>query len=117
MPYDYLVDTYETECLKILSVWSMFEDSDMGFRPNAEDKRGRSVLEQMVHQCVSENLWFTTILGIDIDAPPLPAEETRLEFIRRYAEDSNKRLAVLTEAEAIWWEQVVSFFNTERSRA
>ena len=117
MRYDFLVDTYETERLKILSVWSMFEDSDLGFRPNASDKRGRSVLEQMVHQCVSENLWFTTILGIDVDAPPLPAEETRLEFIGRYAEDSNKRLAALREADEVWWEQVVDFFNTERNRA
>jgi len=117
MRYNFLVDTYETERLKILSVWSMFEDSDMGFRPNVSDKRGRSVLEQMVHQCVSENLWFTTILGIDVDAPPLPAEETRLEFIRRYAEDSNTRLAALREADEVWWEQVVDFFNTERNRA
>ena len=27
----------------------------------------------MVHQCVSEDLWFRTMLGIEISASPLPA--------------------------------------------
>ena len=31
----------------------------------------------MVHQCVSEDLWFRNMLGIDVSAPPLPATETR----------------------------------------
>ena len=35
------------------------------------------------------------MLGIDVGAPPLPATETRLEFIRRYTEDSGKRLEAL----------------------
>ena len=117
MPYDFLVDTYETERLKILSVWSMFQDNDMGIRPNVDDKRGRSILEQMVHQCVSEDLWFRTILGIDVGAPPLPRDETRLGFIRRYAEDSKKRLAALRSTGKAWWEETVKFFNTDRSRA
>ena len=29
MEYDFLVDTYETERLKILSVWSTFTDEDL----------------------------------------------------------------------------------------
>ena len=37
------------------------------------------------------------ILGIDAAAPTLPEEESRLEFIRRYAEDSGKRLTALRE--------------------
>ena len=48
--------------------------------------------EQMVHQCVSEDLWFRNMLGIDVGAPPLPQQETRLEFMKRYAEDSGKRV-------------------------
>jgi uncharacterized damage-inducible protein DinB len=117
MQYDFLVDTYETERLKVLGVWSMFDDRDMGVRPNREDKRGRSVLEQMVHQCVSEDLWFRNMLSINVDAPPLPADETRLEFIRRYAEDSKKRISVLRQTGTPWWEETVNFFDTPRSRA
>ena len=117
MRYGFLVDTYETERLKVLSVWSAFEDSDLAFRPHISDKRGRSVREQMVHQCVSEDLWFRNILGIDVSAPPLPAEEHRLGFMERYAEDSGRRLDRLRKQPEIWWEKTVVFFDVERSRA
>ena len=116
-PFDFLVETYETERLKVLSVWSMFDDADVEIRPHAEDRRGRTLHEQMVHQCVSENLWFKNMLGIDVDAPPLPEPETRLEFIRRYAEDSGRRLDALRSKDAGWWEDTVSFFDVTRSRA
>ncbi len=117
MIYDFLVETYETERMKVVSVWSEFKDQDLPFRPHPTDPRGRSVHEQMVHQCVSEDLWFRTMLGIDVGAPPLPKPETRLEFMKRYAEDSAKRLAVLREKSDAWWEEIVSFFDVRRSRA
>lgn len=52
----FLIDTYATERLKVLSVWSMLEDGDLSWRPPDPQRRGRSVLEQMVHQCLSEDL-------------------------------------------------------------
>ena len=117
MRYSFLVDTYETERLKILSVWSMFEDNDLPFRPHPTDRRGRSVREQMVHQCLGENGWFCQMLGIDVGAPPLPAQETRPGFIARYAEDSAKRLEALRSKPDDWWEEEVAFFSVLRSRA
>lgn len=117
MRYDFLVDSYATERLKVLSVWSEFHDDDMRFRPHPQDARGRSVHEHMVHQCVSEDAWFRTMLGIDVSAPPLPARETRLEFIRQYAADSERRLAALETKDDRWWEEVVPFFEVRRSRA
>ena len=119
MTYDFLIDTYETERLKVLSAWSMFRDEDLKIRPHATDQRGRNAREHMVHQCVGENLWFKNMLGIDVDAPPLPDDddETRLGFIERYATDSNKRLEELKGREDAWWQVVVSFFDTQRSRA
>lgn len=117
MTYDFLVDSYATERVKVVSVWSMFRDHELPVRPNASDSRGRSVHEQMVHQCVSENLWFRNILGIDVNAPPLPERETRWEFMARYAEDSGKRLAALRAKAEPWWEETVSFFGVPRSRA
>jgi uncharacterized damage-inducible protein DinB len=71
----------------------------------------------MVHQCVSEDLWFRNMLGVDVEAPPLPKIETRLEFMERYAEDSGKRLAKLQEKDETWWEENVTFFDVQRSRA
>ncbi len=117
MRYDFLVDTYDTERLKVLSVWCEFADRDMPVRPGAGDPRGRSVHEQMVHQCASEDGWFRNLLGIDVGAPPLPQPETRLEFIRRYAEDSGRRLDRLRDMPDEWWEETAAFFDVRRSRA
>ncbi|GJQ58067.1 MAG: damage-inducible protein DinB [Candidatus Scalindua sp. AMX11] len=117
MGYTFLIDTYETERLKTLSTWSTFTDEDLTKRPHPKDKRGRNTLEHMVHQCMGENLWFCNMLGIDVSAPPLPEQETRLEFIKRYAEDSEKRLKALQEKDDAWWEEEVKFFTVLRSRA
>jgi uncharacterized damage-inducible protein DinB len=117
MRYDFLVESYETERVKVLSVWSEFRDEDLPVRPNPHDPRGRSVHEQLVHQCASEDTWFRTMLGIDVAAPPLPTPETRLEFMRRYAEDSGKRLSILRQKDERWWEEHTTFFDVQRSRA
>jgi len=117
MRYAFLVETYATERVKVVSMWSEFRNSDLPVRPRDGDPRGRSVHEQMVHQCVSEDLWFRTMLGIDVAAPPLPSQETRLEFMKQYAEDSRKRLAALQKKDDAWWEEDVKFFDVQRSRA
>jgi uncharacterized damage-inducible protein DinB len=117
MKYDFLVETYATERLKVLSVWSEFKDENLRVRPNQSDRRGRSVLEHMVHQCVSENLWFRNMLGIEVGPNPLPEEETRYGFIKRYADYSGKRLTILQEKDEPWWEEPTSFFDVQRSRA
>ena len=117
MRYDFLVETYETERIKVLSVWSEFREEDLGVRPRQGDQRGRSVREQMVHQCVSEDLWFRTMLGIEAGAPPLPPQERRLDFINSYAENSGKRLAILREKPETWFEESTTFFDVKRTRA
>jgi uncharacterized damage-inducible protein DinB len=116
MRYAFLAETYATERVKVVSVWSEFRDEDLPVRPRSGDPRGRSVQEQMVHQCVSEDLWFRNMLGIDVGAAPLPKFETRMEFMKRYAEDSGKRLEALQEKDEAWWEEEVKFFDVQRSR-
>src|SRR5438067_1096051 len=95
----------------------MFHDQDLPLRPHPTDKRGRSIHEHLVHQCVSENNWFKVMFGIDINAPPLPELETRREFIARYAADSARRVGALREKDDSWWEEEVLFFDVRRSRA
>ena len=95
----------------------MGEDGDLEVRPHASDSRGRSVLEHMVHQSMSENLWFTAMLGIAVTDKPVPSEETRLAFMNTYAENAAKRLAALREKPEAWWEEEVDFFEVKRSRA
>jgi uncharacterized damage-inducible protein DinB len=116
MRYGFLIDTYETEILKVLSVWSSFQDDDLFARPHSTDKRGRSVREHMVHQCLSEDGWFKNMFGIDVGAA-LPVPETRTAFVQRYAEDASKRLDALRQRDDAWWEEQVAFFKATRSRA
>lgn len=117
MTYDFLIDSYDTERVKVLSVWSEFRDEDLDVRPRQDDPRGRSVREHMVHQCVSEDTWFRNMLGIDVAAPPLPRQETRFAFITRYAEDSGRRVERLRQTSPQWWEELTPFFEVQRSRA
>ena len=45
MKYEFLADSYASERLKVLSVWSEFPDEDLPVRPRKSDSRGRSVHE------------------------------------------------------------------------
>lgn len=112
--YGFLVESYRTERLKTLAVWSQVPDARMGFRP---EPRARTPLEHMVHQCVSEETWMRTMLGIAIDRPALPAAETRLAFLGHYADVSEQRLRVLEAKPDAWFEAETTFFDEARSRA
>ena len=78
MRYQFLIDSYATEIEKVLGTWAMFRDEDMPARPHPTDPRGRNLLEHMVHQSVSENLWFASMLGIAVTDRPLLEVENRL---------------------------------------
>ncbi len=113
-PYAFLVESYETERLKTLSVWSEFAEDDLAFRPAP---LARTPHEHMVHQCTSEDTWMRTMLGIEASLPALPSTENRLSFIRHYAVASGERLAQLQSKDAGWWQGGTTFFDVERSRA
>ena len=112
--YDFLVETYRTERIKTLSVWSQIPDGRMSFRP---EPRARTPHEHMVHQCLSEDAWMTKMLGIASGLPALPPEETRLAFLAHYAAASSARLAALEQQDDDWFEASTQFFDTVRSRA
>lgn len=112
--YDFLTESYRTERIKTLGVWSQVPDDRMRFRP---EPRARTPLEHMVHQCVSEDTWMRTMLGIAWDRPALPAEETRINFLEHYAAASQHRLAQLESHSDAWFEGETAFFDTRRTRA
>ncbi len=112
--FDFLVETYRTETIKTLSVWSQFSDSDMEFRP---EPRARTPHEHMVHQCVSEDNWMTKMLGIETNEPALPTSESKIEFIKWYAKLSQSRLQQLVSKGDDWFEELSKFFESSRSRA
>ena len=111
--YDFLLDTYETEILKITGTWAAFPDSAMDFRPHP---RSRSVIEQFEHQVQSEGRWMSAMLGIDT-GDPNPQQPTRQGFIDKYTDDAGQRLALLRRQPETWFRQVVTFFDVPRSRA
>src|SRR5262249_10784291 len=122
MDYRFLVDTYASERFKTLSVWSMFDDADLDVRPHPNLARDRTFREHMVHQCLSEDKWFTGMFGIDVGTPPRrsarpPREGTRLAFMRAYGEGSGRRHARVAEKGAAWGAQDVAFFDTTPTRA
>ena len=112
--FDFLVETYRTERLKTLGVWSQVPDERMRFRP---EPRARTPLEHMVHQCVSEDTWMKNMLGIAVSRAPLPAEETRAAFIEHYAACSGERLTILQQQPDEWYGGETVFFDVPRSRA
>src|SRR5438128_12456706 len=100
--YDFLVETYRTERIKTLSVWSEFDDKEMEFRP---ESRARTPHEHMVHQCISEGNWMKDMLGINANEPALPSVESRTEFIKWYAKLSEIRLKELQTKSDEWFEE------------
>lgn len=112
--YDFLTESYRTERLKTLSVWSQVPDTRMTFRP---EPRARTPHEHMVHQCVSEDAWMRNMLGIMLSRAALPADEGRLTFIEHYAAVSAERLAQLESKPDAWFEEETGFFDVRRSRA
>lgn len=112
--YDFLVESYRTERLKTLGVWSQVPLARMDLRV---EPRARTPREHMVHQCTSEENWMNGMLGIEVSRPPLPAVETRDAFIEHYAAASAERLGQLALAGDAWFEAETTFFDVQRSRA
>lgn len=113
-PYDFLLDTYETERLKTLTVWSEFADAELQYRPAP---LARTPHEHMVHQCISEDTWMLHMLGIASGLPALPPNETRLIFLRHYAKASEHRLFFLRQQPEEWFGGFTTFFDVPRSRS
>ena len=112
--FSFFAETYATEILKTVSVWREFADADLDHRL---EPRARTLREQMVHQCVSEDLWMKNMLGLDAGRPPLPAEERCETFIRHYAVAAQARLALLKEKPEGWFSEPTTFFQEPRSRS
>src|SRR5512140_724643 len=111
--FDFLLDTYETEILKITGVWQAFPDSALDFRPHP---KSRSVLEHFEHQVESEERWMRVMLGIDT-GDPRPEARTKTGFIEKYRTDARLRLEHMRRKPEAWWREETGFFDVKRSRA
>jgi hypothetical protein len=77
--YAFLLDTYETEVLKTLTIWSAFADDAMTFTPAT---KSRTVLQQIDHQIQSEGGWMLKMFGIDV-GDFQPKEKTKGRMHRK----------------------------------
>jgi uncharacterized damage-inducible protein DinB len=114
--YAFLVDTYATETLKVLTVWWTATPADLDVRPRKGDRRGRTLREHMIHQCQSENGWFTGMFGIEVPHDPPAADADRTVFLRQYGLAAEARLRALAAKDDAWWETEVPFFEVRRPR-
>ena len=111
--YGFLLDTYETEILKITGIWSTFPELKMDYKPHT---KSRSVIEQMEHQVQSEGRWMSGMLGIDT-GDPNPSQRSKQGFIEKYKSDAGRRLSIMRGKPEEWWQETANFFDVSRSRA
>jgi uncharacterized damage-inducible protein DinB len=111
--YGFLLETYGTEILKILTIWGALEGVDPNFRPAP---KARSVLEQMEHQVQSEGRWMASMLEADT-GDPNPTNKTAAGYIEKYNADAQRRLTMLASRPDEWWRATASFFDVTRSHA
>jgi hypothetical protein len=87
--YDFLTESYRTERLKTLGVWSQVPDARMTFRP---EPRARTPHEHMVHQCVSEDTWMRSMLGIPVSQPNCSSANGQAASGRRFRDRARRIL-------------------------
>jgi uncharacterized damage-inducible protein DinB len=113
--FQHLLKTYASEANKLNSIWSVFAETDLSFKPHP---RSSSVGEIIEHELLSERRFFGEFLGLP--EPPatevLPETKTPEKYAARMVELSRKRLIFLSEQNEEWWLTVVPFFDVQRER-
>jgi uncharacterized damage-inducible protein DinB len=113
--FQHVLDTYASECNKVISVWMAFAAGDMSFRPH---DRSSTVLEIMKHELLSGRRFFGEFLRSP-EPPPsevIPQENTPQAFADRMKDLAVPRLEFLASRTEPWWLEQVRFFDVERER-
>jgi uncharacterized damage-inducible protein DinB len=113
--FQHLVDTYAGETNKTASVWDLFHDADLPWRPHP---RSSTVDEILKHQLLSERRFFGEFLGSP--EPPaagvLPTQASVEAFRSRLVELALPRLDWLSRLTEPQWLQTSAFFDVRRER-
>lgn len=113
--FQHILDTYESETRKSVSIWSAFTDDDLAFRPHPKSS---AVAEILKHQLLSERRFFAEFLGLD--EPPaagvLPSTIGVAACIARLQQHAAARLDQLATRGTPWWLETVPFFAVPRQR-
>lgn len=110
-----ITDVYTSEINKTASVWRAFDDGVLGYRPHA---KSMTVGEVFKHELLSARRFFGDFLGLPepaaADAVPNPI--TVQTAVGRLSDLAQGRLPHLAHASTAWWDEVVPFFDVQRSR-
>jgi uncharacterized damage-inducible protein DinB len=113
--FQHALDTYASETNKVISVWRLFHDEDLDFRPHP---RSSVVADVLKHQLLSERRFFAEFLGAPEPETSgvLPGERSIEAYSRRMAGLAEPRLNFLATRDEIWWLEAVKFFDVQRQR-
>ncbi|HLK68877.1 MAG TPA: DinB family protein [Bryobacteraceae bacterium] len=113
--YQHIVDTYASETNKTASVWRMFAEDDLGWRPH---ERSSTVAEIMRHQLLSERRFFAEFLGsLEPSAKEaLPEKQTVEAFAVRLVDLAVGRLGWMSAWGDKEWLGNTQFFDVRRER-
>jgi uncharacterized damage-inducible protein DinB len=113
--FQHAVDTYASETNKTASVWRMFAEADLPWRPHP---RSSTVEEIMKHQLLSERRFFSEFLGSP--EPPaaqvLPPQGGTDPYTGRLIELAIPRLTWLAALAEKDWLEPRRFFDVSRER-
>ncbi len=113
--YQHVIDIYAGETNKTASVWRMFTDAELAWRPHP---RSSSIEEIVKHQLLSERRFFAEFLGSTepAGAEVLPARMTIDTLVVRLVQLASTRLGWLCTLNEAQWLQEVNFFDVRRER-
>ena len=113
--FQHLLQTYASECNKVVSTWRELQEADLDYKPHP---RSSSVREILKHQLLSERRFFGEFLGTPEPAPALvlPATLTLETASARFVELAKERLEFFARQGEGWWMTDVPFFDVERQR-
>jgi len=113
--FQHLLDIYVSEINKTASVWRVFDDSVIEYRPHP---KSTPVSDVFKHELLSGRRFFGEFLGLpEPDASTVVPDPIAVApSIAKLAELARARLPRLAGVTHEWWNTPVRFFDVERSR-
>jgi uncharacterized damage-inducible protein DinB len=113
--FQHLLDTYASECNKVVSTWRELQNADIDFKPHPHSSSVKDILK---HQLLSERRFFGEFLSVPGPPPELvlPEAIALKTASARFVELAKPRLEFLALQDAAWWMTVVPFFDVQRQR-
>jgi len=113
--YQPVIDVYVSEINKVASVWRLFDDGVLDYRPHP---KSMCVRDNFKHELLSGRRFFSEFLGLaEPDASTVVPEPITVEAcVARLAHLARAPLPGLARQQQAWWEMPVTFFDVERPR-